>query len=54
LSKITEQDELVTLPKEEDSLFQFDDGFEDKDKDEHEGIHDENIDDEITQIHKQM
>ena len=55
LSKVVEHQEgedLITLPSQEsEAMFEFDDDFEDKDKDEYAGLDDDNVDDEITKLH---
>ena len=35
-------------------MFEFDNDFEDKDKDEYAGLDNDNVDDEITKLHNQM
>lgn len=40
---------MITLPSQgSEAMFEFDDGFEDIDKDENAGLDDDNVDDDIT------
>ena len=52
LSKVIEHEEgenMITLPSQgSEAMFEFDDGFEDIDKDENAGLDDDNVDDDIT------